>query len=156
MTQVKFAPHHKVTVVTDNTHSMLLFASKGCWVYDTVINQIHNGDTTTITGEEKINDINLIATAIKGSDFLMLLISKLITSDLKFYVNVNLLGYIDIGVRMNNSIIWFSFLGKNNLIFDHIFNQNTGKTVKSLKQGFEKQQLIEKKIGIKFSMLTQN
>lgn len=156
MTQTTFVPNHKITVVSDIHNTMILFASKGSWMYDTVLHQHNNVDSTNYTGEQKLEDAKMIADTIQKSDFLSILISKLIASGLKFYIELSNTERVMVGVRSNNIITWFDFYGENHLHFNHIYNQTTGKTIKSFRQGYTKQEAIEKKIGIKFSMLTNN
>ena len=156
MTQTTFVPNHKITVVSDIHHTMMLFASKGSWMYDTVLHQHNNVDSTCYSAEQKLEDIKLMADTIKNSDFLCIVISKLIASGLKFYIDLSKTERLMIGVVFTNSVAWFDFFGENHLHFNHIYNQATGKSIKSFRQGYTKQEAIEKKIGIKFSMLTKN
>lgn len=152
-----FTPNHKITVVSDVNHTMILFAEYGSWLYNTVLFQCNNADSTNYNKEQKINDCKIIAYTIQQSDFLCILISKLISSGFKFYVDLDpKTDWVKIGIRFGNSISWFTNMGENSFHFDHTYSQVNGKSNKGFKHGESRREAIQKKIGIKIHMLTKN
>ena len=157
MTHQIFTPNHKVTVVSDVNHTMILFAEGGSWMYNTILFQCNNVDLTNYSKEEKINDCKIMAHTIQSSDFLCILLAKLISSGFKFYIDLDAkTDWLKIGIRFNNTISWFIHTGENGFHFDHTYNQVNGKSNKGFKHGESRREMIQKKIGIMISMLTKN